>query len=318
MRSFTIQKNDSEQRLDKFLTKAVPLLPQGLLYKYIRLKRIKVNGKRTEISYRLAIGDLVELYINDEFFESVAATEKPAFLSAPADVEIVYEDDNLLLVNKPAGLVVHEDESGSVDTLISRVLRYLYEKEIYDPAKEQSFIPALCNRIDRNTSGIVICAKNAATLRVMNDKIKNREINKYYQCLVFGCPQPHHKVLKAYMVKDSATNQVRVFDKPIKDGRTMITEYTVIETNKAYSLLDIQLHTGRTHQIRAHLAYVGHPLLGDTKYGTNQQNKGLPYRYQALCSYKLTFAFTTPAEHLDYLQGKTFALSKIPFSLPGI
>ncbi len=314
MKRLTIGPNDSGQRLDKFLTKAVPLLPQNLLYKYIRLKRIKVDGKRCQISHRLAVGEQVELYISDEFFEP--AREEFPFLAAKDGVEVVYEDQNLLLADKPAGLVVHEDESGQQDTLINRVLKYLYQKGEYRPEDENSFAPALCNRIDRNTSGIVICAKNAATLRVMNQKIKDREIDKYYRCLVFGRPQPDHAVLRAYMVKDASENQVRVYDRALPGGRTMITEYTVLESNGRYSLLEVRLHTGRTHQIRAHMAHIGHPLLGDTKYGTNRQNQGLPYRYQALCSWKLVFSFTTPADHLEYLRGKAVSLSRLPFSLP--
>ena len=314
MKTFTIGPNDSGQRLDKFLTKAVPLLPQGLLYKYIRLKRIKVNGKRAEISLRLQESDRVDLYINDEFF--APPRETLPFLQARGEVRIVYEDGNLLLADKPAGLVVHEDESGEPDTLINRVLNYLYRKGEYDPRDENSFAPALCNRIDRNTSGIVICAKNASALRVMNQKIKDREIEKYYRCLVFGRPSPDHAVLRAYMVKDASENRVRVSDRPLPGGRTMITEYTVLESNGEYSLLEIRLHTGRTHQIRAHMAYMGHPLLGDTKYGTNRQNHGLSCRYQALCSWKLVFAFTSPAGPLEYLRGKVVELPEIPFSLP--
>ena len=314
MRTLIAGPNDSGQRLDKFITKAVPLLPQGLLYKYIRLKRIKVGGKRTEIAYRLLEGDRVDLYINDEFF--APREDALPFLRARDGLEVVYEDQNLLLADKPAGLVVHEDESGEADTLINRVLRYLYQKGEYGPANENSFAPALCNRIDRNTSGIVICAKNAPTLRVMNQKIKDREIDKYYRCLVFGRPSPDHAVLKAYMVKDAAENRVRVSDRPLAEGRTMITEYTVLDSNGRYSLLEVRLHTGRTHQIRAHLAYIGHPLLGDTKYGTNRQNQGLPYRYQALCSWKLVFSFTTPAGHLEYLRGEAVELPRLPFSLP--
>ncbi|MBR6789676.1 MAG: RluA family pseudouridine synthase, partial [Oscillospiraceae bacterium] len=192
MREFIIKENDAGQRLDKFLQKAVSSLPKSLMYKYLRMKRIKVNGKRGEISTKLQPGDRVSLYIGDEFFE---AEEKPAFFRASGDVRVVYEDENILLCDKPQGLIVHEDEEESVDTLINRVQKYLYDKGEYDPEEEASFAPALCNRIDRNTGGIVIVAKNAAALRLLNDCIKNRELHKYYLCLVKGCPKPKEATL---------------------------------------------------------------------------------------------------------------------------
>ena len=313
MRSFTINQNDSGQRLDKFLTKAVPLLPQSMLYKGIRTKRIKVNGKRAEISTRLQPGDLVELYLNDEFF--VQEDQPLAFCSARDELSIIYEDKHILLAEKPVGLVVHEDDEGTVDTLINRITKYLWKKGEYDPARENSFAPALCNRIDRNTSGIVICAKDAEALRILNQKIKDRELEKTYRCLVFGVPSPAHQLCRAYLKKDSAHNQVTVSSRPSPEARTILTEYTVLEQDKNFSLLEVRLHTGRTHQIRAHLAFLGHPLVGDTKYGTAKQNRGLPYRFQALCAWRLTFRFTSPAGELAYLNGRSFTVKEIPFSL---
>ncbi|WP_283124816.1 RluA family pseudouridine synthase [Angelakisella massiliensis] len=313
MRSFTINQNDSGQRLDKFLTKAVPLLPQSMLYKGIRTKRIKVNGKRAEISTRLQPGDLVELYLNDEFF--VQEDQPLAFCSARDELNIIYEDEHILLADKPVGLVVHEDDEGTVDTLINRITKYLWKKGEYDPARENSFAPALCNRIDRNTSGIVICAKDAEALRILNQKIKDRELEKTYRCLVFGVPSPAHQLCRAYLKKDSAHNQVMVSSRPSPEARTILTEYTVLEQDRNFSLLEVRLHTGRTHQIRAHLAFLGHPLVGDTKYGTAKQNRGLPYRFQALCAWRLTFRFTSPAGELAYLNGRSFTVKEISFSL---
>lgn len=316
MKSFLINANDSGQRLDKFLSKAAPNLPASMMYKAIRTKNLKLNRKRAEISTRLAVGDVVEIYLGDEFFPEKDAPL--AFLVAKPLGGILFEDENLLLVNKPAGLVVHEDEGGGLDTLINRILCYLYNKNEFDPAKESSFTPALCNRIDRNTAGIVICAKNAATLRIMNQKIKDRELDKRYRCLVFGVPSPAHLVCKAFLRKDSEKNQVYVADSAMVDGRTIITEYTLLASKRGFSLLEVVLHTGRTHQIRAHMAHLGHPLVGDTKYGTAQANRGLPYRYQALCACSLGFRFTTPAEHLEYLNNQTFTVDELPFSLDAV
>ncbi len=313
IRRLVINANDAGQRLDKYLTKAVRLLPQSLLYKYLRLKRIKVNGKKSEIRYRLQEGDVVELYINDEFF----AEKAPDFLAAPAEIKPVYEDQNILLVDKPQGLIVHEDEGESVDTLINRVKHYLYNSGEYDPKQEASFAPALCNRIDRNTGGIVVVAKNAEALRILNDAIKNREIEKYYLCLVKGTPEPRSATLTHYHRKDEKENKAIVYDHPRPDTRTMITRYTVLQTNGRYSLVEVELKTGRTHQIRAHMAYIGHPLVGDGKYASNALEKKKGFNCQALYSYKLQFAFRE--EHaLSYLNGKTFQVKDVWFARDGI
>ena len=206
MKEFTIQKNDAGQRADKFITKVCPALPKSAMYKYIRKKSIKCNGKRMEISQKLCEGDVIQMYINDEFFTN--AEDSKSFLAAPAKLNVIYEDENILLADKPVGLVVHEDESGTPDTLINRLLHYLYEKGEYDPEKEQSFTPALCNRIDRNTQGIVICANTAEALRVMNQKIKDRELHKQYLCVTVGIPQKKQARLTAYHSRDEKTKTV--------------------------------------------------------------------------------------------------------------
>lgn len=311
MKELVIQENDAGQRLDKFLTKAVPLLPQALLYKSIRLKRVKLNGKRCEISTRLQAGDTLRLYLNDEFFVSV--NDKLAFLAAPAKLDILYEDENLLLIDKKPGLIVHEDDRNPVDTLINRILHYLYDTGVYDPKRENSFVPALCNRIDMNTGGIVLAAKNAAALRILNEKIKAREIEKQYLCIVHGNMEEPSGTLKAWLRKDCAANQVTVYDHPIPEGRTILTKYRVLKEHGLFSLLEVDLLTGRTHQIRAHLAHEGHPLLGDTKYGHGREDRKLGYRFQALYSYRVTFAFGTDAGPLGYLKGKSFEAPGIPF-----
>ena len=313
MRSFTIGKNDADKRLDKFIQKAAPLLPKNLMYKYIRLKRIKVNGKKSDISFRLKENDIVEMYINDEFFE--AKEDKYDFLKAPGKLDIIYEDENIMLLNKKAGVLSHPDEGEYIDTLITRVQKYLYEKGEYDPKAEHSFAPALANRIDRNTGGIVIAAKNAESLRILNEKIKNREMDKRYLCVITGCPKVKKDTVTAYMIKDENKNKVRVYNKPFEGGKTMITGYEVLKEKDGLSLVEVQLLTGRTHQIRAHFAHMGHPLLGDGKYGTNEINKKYGgYKKQLLYSYKLRFEFTTDAGLLSYLNGRTFEADEIWFT----
>ena len=311
MKSFTISKNDSGQRLDKFISKAVPALPKSLMYKYIRTKRIKINSKRGDISTKLLEGDIVDMYINDEFF--APADEHYDFLSASKKLDIVYEDENILLLDKKVGILSHPDETEYNDTLITRVKRYLYEKGDYDPKGEHSFAPALVNRIDRNTGGIVIAAKNAESLRILNQKLKDRELEKYYLCVVHGSLKKKSETLTGWLIKDEKKNKVRVFEKQMPDSKEIRTKYSVLSERDGLSLVEVELLTGRTHQIRAHFSSIGHPLLGDGKYGTNALNKALGYKKQFLYSYRLNFAFTTDAGILNYLNGKSFSVQDVWF-----
>ncbi|MBQ7968437.1 MAG: RluA family pseudouridine synthase [Clostridia bacterium] len=308
MRTLFIKENDAGQRLDKFLTKTLKTLPLSLMYKQIRTKKIKVNRKRTEPKYVLQAGDTVELFIAEEFFaknsdNSVLSTLKP-------NLDIVYEDKNILLVDKRPGLIVHSDDKEDSNTLINHIKAYLFQKGDYCPEDENSFAPALCNRIDRNTGGIVIAAKNAESLRILNQKIKDREITKKYLLAVHGKLDKRNGYFKNYILKDEKTNTVRVYDNRVKNSKTAETKYRVIEEKNGLSLIEAELLTGRTHQIRAQFSYVGHPLLGDGKYGINKNDRKSGYKCQALYSYKLGFDFTTESGILAYLKGKTFEVKK--------
>ncbi len=312
MREFIINKNDAGQRLDKYITKSFPLLPQSLMYKYIRSKRIKINNKKSEISYRLKENDVVSLYINDEFFEPVKP--KYDFLSAGKSIKIVYEDENVILIDKPAGILSHPDEGNYTDTAITRVKRYLYEKGEYDPENEMSFAPALVNRIDRNTCGIIIGAKNAESLRILNEKLKNREIHKYYLCIAIGKLKNKEGIIKGYLEKNEKQNRVYISDKSTDKTKAIATKYNVLDYKNGLSLVEVELLTGRTHQIRASFSHLGNPLLGDGKYGTNAQNKKFGgYKKQFLYSYKLFFDFETDAGILDYLNGKSYQVEDVWF-----
>ena len=311
MKEFIIEKNDAGQRLDRFLAKAVPLLPASLAQKYIRIKRIKRNGARAERDTRLEAGDVLQLYINDEFFDK--PREDNAFLTvASPKLNIVYEDANILLVDKRPGLAVHPHDGAEYGrTLIDHIQAYLYQKREWNPRGENSFTPALCNRIDRNTGGIVIAAKTSEALRIMNQKIKDRELDKRYLAVVEGTPKPAVGQLKGYIFKDAKKNRVFVSDTPKTGAKTAQTNYRVLASEKGLSLVECELITGRTHQIRAQFSHAGHPLLGDGKYG--KLDKRFDRTYQALYSYKLTFAFTTDAGELENLNGRSFQVEQVDF-----
>ncbi len=315
MKEFIISSNDAGQRLDKFVSKAVKKLPSSLIYKYIRLKRIKLNGKRATPETVLSVNDKIEMYINDEFF-TAASDEGNSFTRLTPKLSVVYEDENIIIMDKPKGMLAHSDESEDFNTLINHMKSYLYNKGEYIPENENSFVPALCNRIDRNTQGLVIGAKNAAAMRILNEKIKNREIRKTYLTLVIGNFDSKKGQIKSYMTKLTNEKRSIVSNKASKGAKTALSSYKVIKEKPFLSLLEIEIETGRTHQIRAQFAAEGHPLLGDFKYGTIKDNEmfrslyGYSESSQVLCAYKLQFAFKSEAGMLDYLQGKTFYASK--------
>ena len=312
MREYTIMENDAGQRLDSFLSKACRGLSSSYIQKLVRQKRIKLNGARTEPSARLSVGDRVNVYVYEEALAEHART----VTEAPPEVDEVYEDAQILLANKPQGMLAHPDDEGKItDTLIGRIQSYLKAKGEWNPERENSFVPALCNRIDRNTGGLVLAAKTAAALREMNEHIHAHEVEKYYVCIVHGQMEKRSGRLENYLKRDFAEKRVYVAKHRDEDARTAITEYRVLAQKGNLSLLECHLITGRTHQIRAQLAATGHPLLGDGKYGENAMNKPYHADKQALYAYKVHFSFAPDTESaVGYLGGKTFVLPQIPLA----
>ena len=312
MRELRIGENDGGIRLDKFLSRYFPTMPRSLMYKYIRNKCVRLNGRRASESDILSAGDMLTFYISDEFF---GVQRDDAFLRIKPRVDVVYEDENILIADKPAGLLVHSDDSESYNTLINHIKAYLYEHGEYDPATENSFAPALCNRIDRNTCGLVFAAKNAASLRAMNEKIKNREIGKFYLCVVHGLVRGDSGELRGFIEKDAEKNKVRVSESASSGAKESVTRYRVIarDRTRALTLLEVELVTGRTHQIRASFAACGHPLLGDGKYAVNKKDRERGFFSQALCAYRAEFRFRTFGTVLDYLDGRVFTAREPAF-----
>lgn len=302
MRNYIINENDSGQRIDKFIQKALPGLPKSMMYKLIRKKDIRLNGKRCEISSRLITGDTVSVFIHEKF--AVHARDM-SFTAAPAEIDIIYEDDNILVVSKPAGLTVHCDNEHETDTLINRIKNYLYNSGSYDPQKENSFAPALCSRLDKNTCGLVTAAKNAVSLREVNEAIRCGRVRKIYHCVTASAPPGNEDILVAYHRKEAKGNIVKISQTPTEGFKEIKTGYKVLRSAPPLALLEVTLFTGRTHQIRAHLASIGAPVLGDGKYGNIAANKKYGVFSQALCAYSLEFKFNGNSP-LSYLNGKIF------------
>lgn len=297
MREITVNKNDAGQRLDKFLNKFMPALPKGMLYKGLRKNCVRINDKHVKDgSVFLREGDVLKLYFNDEFFEN-----KASFVPVKHRLDVVYEDENILIINKKSGTVVHTDDRGTENTLIREIQSYLFEKGEYSPTSEHSFSPSLCNRLDRNTSGLIIAAKNAESLRILNEKIRNREIRKIYLCIAQGHISGSG-TLSAYLTRYEKKSAVS--DKQTEKAKPVKLEYRVIAQNKDESLVEVELLTGRTHQIRAQFAHIGHPLKGDIKYGGSRMKN-----YQELVSRRIIFDFKSDAGILNYLCSRTFSVS---------
>jgi 23S rRNA pseudouridine955/2504/2580 synthase len=303
METFKINKNDANQRIDKFIRKAFPKLSLPAIFKYIRTKRIKVNNKKVEINYKVLLNDEVSVYINDEFLTKEPNTMD--FLLAKNDLKVVYEDENIIVVDKPIGIVVQDDNTKNPDTLCNRLLHYLYDKKLWDPSIETSFVPSFVHRLDRNTSGLIIAAKNVESSRILSEKIKNREIEKFYIAHIHGIITPKTGVLHAYLTEKNNDNIVTVTNKPISStSKEIITEYTTLSHDKNTSFIEVHLVTGRKHQIRAHMNHIGHPLVGEKKYITENFAKTQKNTFQELVSDKIIFNFSSNAGILNYLNKK--------------
>lgn len=280
MQEYTVTKGGV--RLDAFLREAAPFLSTGAMHRYLRENKIKVNGKKAPLSARLGEGDVVRLYL-----PPAAAACGPEYLAAKPYFAAVYEDEQVLVANKPAGLVVQDETGVQLDTLLNRARRYLYEK---GELSEDSPWPAqLCHRLDTGTSGLVIIAKTPAALEQMTQLIRTREVQKEYLCVTLGAPEPPKAELHGFLVKNARQGVVRVTPAPCPGAKEIITRYETLCTSGKLALLRVWLVTGRTHQIRAHLASIGCPILGDSKYGVASENRAYRFKYQALCAHCLRF-----------------------------
>lgn len=288
-------------RLDKYLMEQFPALGLGRLNKALRENKIKLNGKKQPLATRVQNGDVIRVYLLDDQL-GLTYQEGPEFLQARAPAEFIYENDDLIVANKPAGIPVDGDES---DTLLNRVLRRLYEEKRWDAAHE----PRLCHRLDTGTSGLVIVAKTPEAEELFLAAIKNREVKKTYLCVTFGRPMPPDATLGGYLLKDADRGIVKIVEEKQPGAKEVETRYETIAVSGRLALLKVQLITGRTHQIRAHMASIGCPILGDSKYGNNTANRELKLKYQALCAWELTMPrFNQP--DFEFLSGKTFRAPK--------
>ena len=311
MKSITIDKTWDGRRLTRFLQKAMPSASMGQIRKFLRLGRVKVNGKRGTEETVLAENAVIDMYVEDEFFAEVEK-EDPFYSRIRPKLTILYEDEHVMLLDKRVGLICHPDEGEKVHTLLTYAQAYLYQKGEWNPKTD--FAPALCNRIDRFTAGIVILAKTQEALRMMDAKIRTHEVQKYYLCAVHGKMKYKDGTLRHFLMKKPEQKKVTVLRKNEPGSKEAITYYQAIDEANGLTLCECLLGTGRTHQIRAQFAAIGHPLLGDNQYGSAKQNEKYDRKNgQALCAYRLIFDFEGDAGCLAPLNGLTVQVRDVPF-----
>ena len=311
MKEIIVPANADGKRLDRFLASELPALPMGLRAKFLRLKRFRVNGKVAAGDTRLQKGDRLNLYIGDEFF-AIPKKVDPFLSKIHPKLDILFENGEVMIVDKRPGLVSHPDREEKVHTLITYAQAYLYQKGEFDSMNPEAFRPALVNRIDRFTGGIVLIAKTEAAMNILSDKIRNREVEKRYLCAVHGAVFPPKGMFDNYILKN--TRRVSVFDQPQKDAQRAQTLYRTVTRRKGLSLMDCELLTGRTHQIRAQFAHAGHPLLGDSQYGDPKRDIKYHRNYQALYCYEVAFHFKGDAGVLNDLNERRFCVWDVPFA----
>lgn len=304
MEQITVKPGDSGQRLDKYLGKYLKEAPRSFLYKMMRKKNITLNGKKAQGNEILKEKDEIRLFLAAETIEKFRGSMKEEGVHGTLDIP--YEDDQVLFVNKPAGMLSQKASREDV-SLVEYIAGYLQEKEKRGEERGDTFRPGICNRLDRNTSGLVVAGKSLAGLQIMSAVFKDRSLHKYYQCIVAGQVK-ERQVITGFLKKDAQTNQVTISAGELPDSTPIMTEYVPTSGNERYTLLTVTLITGRTHQIRAHLASIGHPILGDYKYGDPGVNETVRQKYgirsQMLHSWKLVMP-DLPAP-LEKISGKTF------------
>ncbi len=305
MRELKIERNESQQRLDRFLKKYLADATQGFIYKMIRKKNIKVNDKKAVPDMMLEEGDVVQLYLAEDTIEKFRGQRQHS--RSRIDLDIVYEDDNIVLINKPVGLLSHGTGEEFQDNVVDALVGYLIDNGDYVPRLEKTFTPSICNRLDRNTSGIIVGAKNYQSLQLVNQAIKEGKVAKFYKTIVRGTIQKDFEH-KAFLTKDEERNKVQISEYDSDGGKEIWTRFKVLKTSRDYTMLEVELITGRTHQIRSHLSSLGYPVIGDRKYGDRRINEEFKQEYnltdQWLHGYRLIFDGLE--EPLDYLNNKEF------------